>query len=81
MLEHAPENVAIAEALVSGTRERRMVRDRILDALALTPTGLVTPLPQCVCGTQNQSAIHWGTPKPKRVIINEGWYNVPLGGA
>jgi hypothetical protein len=31
-LKHAAENVSLAEALVPGTRERRMIRDSVLDA-------------------------------------------------
>ena len=36
-LEHAPEDIAVAEALVPGTRERRVVGDRVFDAQAIEP--------------------------------------------
>jgi hypothetical protein len=31
MLEHTPEDVTVAEPLVARTRERRMIRDLVLD--------------------------------------------------
>ena len=37
-LEHAPEDIAVAEALVAGARERRVVRDLVLDAQAAKPS-------------------------------------------
>ena len=36
-LEHTAENIAIEEALVAGTRERRMIGDLVLDAEATEP--------------------------------------------
>src|SRR6202165_97371 len=41
-LEHAAKNLSLTEALVAGTRERRMIRDSILEAeLAEPPIGKV----------------------------------------
>jgi hypothetical protein len=37
MLEHAPKEVAVAEALVAGTRECRVIRDLVLDAQTTEP--------------------------------------------
>ncbi len=37
LFEHTTENISLAEALVAGTRERRMIRDSILDAELAEP--------------------------------------------
>src|SRR5256886_17205271 len=38
MLEHTPEDVTVAEPLVARTRERRMIRNLILDRQPAKPT-------------------------------------------